>query len=381
MNKSRGTKGERGENLFFLPLRSSRLGGLISLNLTTPTMKFSEIVDKLGDSATNSSLTTNKDFDPEITQLAAVDEASCGSLSYIDKGKFVGYVGSTNASALILPVDEALQTQAQARGIAWIATSQPRLLFAKAIALFYQPFRPAPEIHPTAVIDPSVQLGSDIHIGAHVVIQPGVKIGDRVCIHPNVVIYPDVEIGINTVLHANCTIHERTRIGADCVIHSGAVIGAEGFGFVPTSTGWFKMEQSGCTVLEDGVEVGCNSAIDRPAVGETRIGRNTKLDNMVHIGHGSQLGANCAFAAQVGLAGGVKTGKRVILAGQVGVGNMVKVGDGAVGSSKAGIHHDVPPGEIVSGYPGVPHKIFLKASVIYKRLPEMYEYFKQLQSR
>lgn len=344
-------------------------------------MKFSEIVDKLGDVANNNSLTSNKDCDPEITQLAAVDEASCGTISYIEGGKFAAYVGETGASALILPLDERLQIQAQQRGIAWIATSQPRLLFAQAIALLYQPFRPAPEIHPTAVIHPSVQLGEELHIGAHVVIEAGVKLGDRVCIHPNVVIYPDVEIGDRTVLHANCTILERSRIGADCVIHSGAVIGAEGFGFVPTPTGWLKMEQSGCTVLEDGVEVGCNSAIDRPAVGETRIGRNTKLDNMVHIGHGCQVGANCAFAAQVGLAGGVKIGNRVILAGKVGVANQVTVGDGVIASSKAGIHHDVQPGETVSGYPVVPHKVFLKSSAIYKHLPEMYQLFKQLKNR
>lgn len=344
-------------------------------------MKFSEIVHKLGDVANNNSLISNKDCDPEITQLAAVDEASCGTLSYIDGGKFAVYVGETGASALILPLDEALQALAQERGIAWIATSQPRLLFAQAIALLYQPFRPAPEIHPSAVIHPSVQLKDEIYVGAHVVIQAGAKIGDRVCIHPNVVIYPDVEIGDRTVLHANCTIHERTRIGADCVIHSGAVIGAEGFGFVPTPTGWLKMEQSGCTVLDDGVEVGCNSTIDRPAVGETRIGRNTKLDNMVHIGHGCQVGANCAIAAQVGMAGGVKIGNRVILAGKVGVANQVTVGDGAVASSKAGIHNDIQPGETVSGYPAVPHKVFLKSSAIYKHLPEMYQLFKQLQRR
>ncbi len=341
-------------------------------------MKFSEIAHKLGDAATCNNL-NSKNCDPEITGLASVDNASPGTLSYIDGGKFSTYVSETSASALILPKDEALQIQAQERGIAWIATSQPRLLFAQAIALLYQPYRPAPQIHPTAVIDPSVQIGNEIYIGAHVVIQAGVKIGNQVCIHPNVVIYPDSQIGDRTVLHANCTIHERSRIGADCVIHSGAVIGAEGFGFVPTPSGWFKMEQSGCTVLEDGVEVGCNSAIDRPAVGETRIGQNTKLDNMVHIGHGCQVGANCAMAAQVGLAGGVNIGNRVILAGQVGVGNNVKVGDGAIASSKAGIHNNVKPGEIVSDYPAVPHKVFLKASAIYKRLPEMYEYFKQLQ--
>jgi UDP-3-O-[3-hydroxymyristoyl] glucosamine N-acyltransferase len=163
------------------------------------------------------------------------------------------------------------------------------------------------------------------------------------------------------------------------VIHSGAVIGAEGFGFVPTSTGWFKMEQSGCTVLEDGVEVGCNSTIDRPAVGETRVARNTKIDNLVQIGHGCQVGQNCALAAQVGMAGGVKVGNRVILAGQVGIANQAKIGDGAIATAKAGIHNDVEPGAIVSGIPAVPHKLFLKASAVYNRLPEMYQTLKQLQ--
>ncbi len=344
-------------------------------------MKFSEIVQKLGEPAACNSLNFNKDGDPEIIGLAAVDRASVGTLSYIEGAKFASWVGNTGASALILPSNEQLQMQAQQRQIAWIATSQPRLVFAQAIALLYQPFRPAPEIHPTAVIHPSVQLGDELYIGAHVVIQAGVKIGDRVCIHPNAVIYPESEIGDRTVLHANCTIHERTRIGADCVIHSGAVIGAEGFGFVPTPSGWFKMEQSGCAVLEDGVEVGCNSTIDRPAVGETRIGQNTKFDNLVHIGHGCQVGANCAFAAQVGLAGGVEVGNQVILAGQVGVVNQSKIGDGVIVSAKAGVVNDIEPGAVIGGFPAVPQKLFVKAAVIYNRLPEMYQSLKQIQRR
>jgi UDP-3-O-[3-hydroxymyristoyl] glucosamine N-acyltransferase len=342
-------------------------------------MKFREIVEKLSDTAQSNSLSVNKDLNPEITGIAPVDEASISTLSYIEGVKFAAMVGKTAASALILPLDEALQAQATERGIAWIGASEPRLLFAKAIALFYKPFQPTPEIHPTAVIHPSAEVGKDVYIGPHVVIQAGVKIGDQVCIHPNVVIYPEVQLGDRTVLHANCTIHERTRIGADCVIHSGAVIGSEGFGFVPTPTGWFKMEQSGCTVLEDGVEVGCNTTIDRPAVGETRVARNTKIDNLVQIGHGCQIGQNCALAAQVGMAGGVKVGNRVILAGQVGIANQAKIGDGAIASAKAGIHNDVEPGAIVSGTPAVPHKLFLKASAIYNRLPEMYQTLKQLQ--
>ncbi len=341
-------------------------------------MKFSEIVQKLGDIATKNSLPDN---DIELTGIAAIDEATANTISYIEGAKFASQIATTSASALILPLDAALQNRAQERGIAWICTSQPRLLFAQAIALFYQPYRPTPAIHPTAVIHPTAQIGKDVYIGAHAVIEADVHIGDRVCIHPNVVIYPQAQIGRRTTLHANCTISERTQIGSDCVIHSGSVIGAEGFGFVPIPTGWYKMEQSGITVLEDGVEVGCNSTIDRPAVGETRIGKQTKLDNLVQIGHGCQIGANCAIAAQVGLAGGVKIGDRVILAGQVGVANQAKIGNGAIASAKAGIHSDVEPGAIVSGSPAIPHKLYIKAAAVYNRLPEIYQTIKKLQKQ
>jgi UDP-3-O-[3-hydroxymyristoyl] glucosamine N-acyltransferase len=342
---------------------------------------FSKIVEKLVESARSHSLTTYPDCDPEITGVAPVDTATPGTLSFIDGAKFAATVATTNASALILPLDPTLQAEATAKGIAWIGATDPKLLFAQVIALFYQPFQPTPGIHPTAVVESSVVIGSEVYIGPHVVIQSGAKIGDRVCLHANAVIYPEVTIGDRTVLHANCTIHERSQIGADCVVHSGAVIGAEGFGFVPTSQGWFKMQQSGYTILEDGVEVGCNSTIDRPAVGETRIGRNTKLDNLVHIGHGCQVGQNCAMAAQVGLAGGVQVGNRVILAGQVGVANQAKIGEGAIASAQSGIHNDIPAGEIVSSSPAVPHKLYLKASAIYKRLPEMYQTLKRLQKK
>ncbi|WP_392479508.1 UDP-3-O-(3-hydroxymyristoyl)glucosamine N-acyltransferase [Nostoc sp. C110] len=344
-------------------------------------MKFSEIISQFGETATNHSLTNNPDLDPEIIGLAAIDEATNGTLSYVEGPKFGSFVSKTNATALILPQDEKLQELAQQNGIVWISTSDPRLLFAKAITLFYQPYRPVPEIHPTAVIHSSAKVGSDVYVGPHAVIQQGVEIGDGAIIHPNVVIYPDTKIGDRTTLHANCTIHERTRIGADCVIHSGAVIGAEGFGFVPSRTGWLKMEQSGYTVLEDGVVVGCNTAIDRPAVGETRVGRNTVIDNLVQIGHGCQIGSGCAIAGQAGMAGGVKLGNRVILAGQTGIANQVKMGDGAIASAQTGIHSDVAPGEIVSGTPAIPYKLYLKVCAVYSRLPDMYQSLKQLQRK
>jgi UDP-3-O-[3-hydroxymyristoyl] glucosamine N-acyltransferase len=342
-------------------------------------MKFSEIIRQFGDITTDHSLTTNPDQDIEITGIAAVDEATPGTISYIEGSKFASLIATTGASALILPDETTFKSQAQERGIVWISTKQPKLLFAKVLTLFYQPYRPNPEIHPTAVIHPTAKIGSDVYIGPHAVVQERVEIGNGAIIHPNVVIYPDVKIGDRTTLHANCTIHERTQIGANCVVHSGAVIGAEGFGFVPTRTGWFKMEQSGYTVLEDDVEIGCNSAVDRPAVGETRIGRNTVIDNLVQIGHGCQIGAGCAIAGQAGMAGGVQVGNRVILAGQTGIANQVKIGDGAIASAQSGVHNDVAPGEVVSGTPAIPHKLYLKVSAIYNRLPDMYQAFKQLQ--
>ena len=342
-------------------------------------MKFSEIIEQLDDSNISHSLKLNKQINPEITVVQGIDDAQVGSISYIEGDKFSAFVGKTNASALILPLDEQLQKQAQERDIAWIATAKPRQLFAQIIAIFYQPWRPEPEVHSSAVIHPTAKIGNDVYIGANVVIQPGAEIGDGVCIHPNVVIYPQAKIGNRTVLHANSTIHERSSIGADCVIHCGAVIGAEGFGFVPTPDGWLKMEQSGYTILENGVEVGCNSTIDRPSVGETRIGYNTKIDNLVQVGHGCQIGANCVVAAQSGMAGGVKIGNRVILAGQSGINNQVTIGDGATTSAKAGVHNNIAPGEVVCGSPAMPYRTYLKVSAILNRLPEIYQSVKRLQ--
>ncbi|GDZ94999.1 UDP-3-O-(3-hydroxymyristoyl) glucosamine N-acyltransferase [Planktothrix agardhii CCAP 1459/11A] len=342
-------------------------------------MKFSELVEKLNAGIDAHSLIHDPTLNPDIQGVAAVDTATSGTLSYIDGLKFASFVQVSAASALILPLDESLQNQATAGGKAWISVANPRAFFAQAIALFYQPYQPQPQIHPTAVIDPSAQIGEEVYIGPHVVIQGGVTIGNQVCLHPNVVIYPGVKIGDRSILHANCTIHERAQIGCDCVIHSGAVIGAEGFGFVPTDGGWLKMEQSGITVLEDGVEVGCNSTIDRPAVGETRIGKATKLDNLVHIGHGCIVGQNCAFAGHVGLAGGVTVGNGVLLAGQVGIANQVKIGDGVIVTAQSGVHNNISPGEVVSGSPALANKLYLKTAAIYRRLPELYRSLKALE--
>ena len=339
-------------------------------------MKFSDLINQLSPQA--HSLTSHPEINPDLQGVMAISDAEVNYLSYIEGDRFAKMLDITNASALILPPDPSLQERANTRGIAWLSSPFPRLTFAQALDIFYKPYQPQRRVHPTAVIADDVVLGDNVAIGANVVIESGVTIGEEVIIHPNVVIYPQATIGKETVLHSNCTVEERSQIGSGCVIHSGAVIGGEGFGFVPIPEGWYKMQQSGYVILEDGVEIGCNSTIDRPAVGITKIGKNTKLDNLVHVGHNCQIGENCAIAAQTGLAGGVKIGNRVILAGQVGVANQAEIGDGAIASAQTGIHSNVKAGETVSGSPAVPNRLYLKVSAIYKKLPDIYKAFKKL---
>ena len=339
-------------------------------------MEFSTLLDRLGSLVQAHSLEAMPEVNPEILGVAAINAREPQTISYVEGTKFAPAIQTTASVALILPADRDLQLQASQRGLAWLSVLEPRLAFAKTIALFYQPFRPQPQIHASAIVHESAQLGKNVYLGPHVVIEAGCVLADDVCIHSNSVLYPGVSLGQNTILHANCTIHERVQIGPNCVIHSGAVIGSEGFGFVPTASGWVKMEQSGIVVLEAGVEVGCNSTIDRPAVGETRIKAQTKIDNLVHIAHGCEVGQNCALAAQVGLAGGVTVGNQVLLAGQVGVANQARIGDRVVASAQSGLHGVIGPGQTISGTPYMPHEVYLKASAVYKRLPEMYQALK-----
>lgn len=332
-----------------------------------------ELVSHLESRMGSGAITWGGDETLIIRGVAKIEDAPVGTLSYIEGTRYIHYIATTEASALVIPQDPMIQEAVTARSIAWIATAHPRWVFAQMIGEFYQPAIPKSGIHSTAAIALTVELGKDVNIGPHVVIHDRVKIGNGVNIQANVVIYPQVIIGDRTLLHANCTLHERTQIGPDCVIHSGAIIGAEGFGFVPTPQGLFKMPQSGHVVLEASVEVGCNSTIDRPALGETRIGRNTKIDNLVHIGHGSQIGENCAIAAQVGLAGAVTLGKGVFLGGQVGIADHVILGDGAIATARAGIIGNIPPKTMVSGFPALPHRLWLQTSALIKRLPHLYQ--------
>ena len=342
-------------------------------------MRFSLLLSRM--SAVEQDSPRHLEADPEIRGAEALDRASSGQLTFLEAGNaLAGALAATNASALLLPLDDELQALASERGIAWVALKNPRLGFAEALAALHPVTPKPPGIHPSAVVDSAATVSAEAHVGAHVVVGAGSIVPRGCALHPGVVLYEDVQLGEGCEIHANAVLHPGSRLGAGCVVQSNAVIGAEGFGFVPTASGWVKMPQTGQVVLEDGVEVSCGSTIDRPSVGETRIGAGTKIDNLVHVGHGVVTGRGCALAAQVGIAGGAVLGDGVILAGQVGVANKAVIGDRAIASSKSGIHGEVAAGEVVSGYPAIPNRLWLRCSAAFNKLPEMARTLRRLSS-
>ena len=319
---------------------------------------------------------------PNIEFAASLEKAQINQISFLEESSLLKkYLKETKASAIIIPDSEDLISLAKEKNLSWVSCKDPRIAFAECLDLIYPQPLPKEGIHETAVLGDNVYVAKGVSIGANVCIGNNCKIGMKSIIHAGVVIYDDVQIGEGTILHANSVIHRNSTILDECVIHSNAVIGSEGFGFIPTSKGWKKMPQTGVVVLENKVEVGCGSTIDRPAVGETRIGSDTKIDNLVQIGHGVTTGKGCAMASQVGIAGGAKLGNGVILAGQVGVGNRVQVGDRVIASSKCGIHTDIGSDNVISGFPALPNKLWLRCSANFKKLPEIAKSLKDLNQK
>ena len=302
----------------------------------------------------------------EISGLKGIEQAGPGELTFVSNPKYASAARSTRAGAVIVSEDfPALAT-------AMLRTKDPYLTFARALELFHPPARYQPGIHPTAVVDSSARIGANAHIGPYVVIGENVEIGANAVLLAHVVIYRGAKIGDNFFAHAHSVVRENCRIGHNVLLQNGVVIGGDGFGFAKTAEGkWYKIPQPAPVVIEDDVEVQANSCIDRASVGETRIGRGVKVDNLVQVGHGSHVGEDALLCAQVGLAGSSDIGNRVILTGQVGVVGHCKVGDNAIVTPQSGVAGDIPPGALVSGAPAVDHKAWLKYSAILPRLPEI----------
>jgi UDP-3-O-[3-hydroxymyristoyl] glucosamine N-acyltransferase len=324
----------------------------------------------------------NADPETEIAGVAAIENAGPGQLTFVSNPKYNAAAKTTQASAVI--VGEKFP----AISTGMLRSNNPYLAWAKAIELYYQAPRYAPGIHPTAVVHPTARIGKKAHIAPYVAIDEDAVIGDNAVVLAHVVIYRGAQIGHNFFAHAHAVVREFCHLGDNVLLQNGAVVGSDGFGFAkigeedPSNAGhWHKIVQSGNVTLEDDIEIQANACIDRASIGETRIGRGSKIDNMVHVGHSCQIGHDTLLCAQVGLAGTTDVGNNVILLGQVGVSGHVKIGDGAIAIAQSGIPQDVAPGAMVSGAPAIDHKLWLRCCAAYPKLPDIAKAVKRLSER
>jgi UDP-3-O-[3-hydroxymyristoyl] glucosamine N-acyltransferase len=301
----------------------------------------------------------------EITRAAPIESAGPGDVTFVANRRYMRFLDGLTASAVILPAD------ASTVAIASLRAADPYLAFAKAVELFYRPLQSPAGIHPTAVIAPTASIGARAAIGAYSVVGDAVRIGADARIAAHVVIYPEVVIGDRFVAHAQVTVRERVRIGSDVVLHSGAVIGSDGFGYVPAEGGIRRLLQAGDVVIEDEVEVGANTTVDRAMVGSTVLRRGVKLDNLVMVAHGCSIGEHSMLAAQAGLSGSTRLGNWVRVGGQVGSAGHLSVGDGAQIAAQSGLTNSVSAGAIVGGSPAVDVALWRRMMAAATRLPEL----------
>ena len=334
-------------------------------------MKLSEVAQKLG-------CRLEGDGTLRISGVSGIDHAEAGQITFLANRRYSPLLKSTHAAAVLIEDGIVLERDPHSAPLAALRTENPYLAFAQAIELFYQAPQYAPGIHPTAIIAKTAKIGADAHIGPYCFVDEDVEIAESAVLHSFVTIYRGAIIGKSFFAHAHAVVREACVIGDRVILQNGVVIGGDGLGFAKRADGsWHKMMQSGPAVLEDDVEIQSNACVDRATVGETRVGRGTKIDDLALIGHASHVGQNSMICGQVGLAGSSKIGNNCILAGQVGTAGHLTIGDGAVITAQSGVPNDVPARALYSGYPAVENRRWLKMVAALNRLPEL---FKRVQS-
>ncbi len=316
--------------------------------------------------------------DIELEGAAGLDDAKSGRVTFLANPRYTPRVKTTEASAIYAGENVEVGRE----GIAILRAKDPYLAYTRALRLFHPEPVVSPSIHSSAVIDPTARIAENVWIGACSVIGAGAQIETGVRIYPNVTVYEEVTIGKDSVIHAGVVIRERSQLGDRVIIHNNAVVGCDGFGYAKDEQRhWLKIPQTGRVVIEEDVEVGAGTTIDRASVGESRISKGTKIDNLVQIGHSCTIGEDTLLCAQVGLAGSSHIGARVVLAGQAGVAGHLKIGDDAVITAKSATSHDVPAGKVISGIPAFDNRDWLRSTAAFRRLGEMQRTIRKLEKR
>ena len=315
--------------------------------------------------------------DIEIHGTAGLDDAKPGEVTFLSNRRYTTRVKATLASAIFVSEDFEIDSD-----IAVLRAKDPYLAYTRALRLFHPEPTSSPFRHPSAVLDPTAYVPADVFVGANAVIGPHVRIGPGVRIYANVTIYDNVLIGAACVIHSGVAIREGTEIGERVIIYNNAVIGSDGFGYAKDENArWLKIPQTGKVVIEDDVEIGAGTTIDKASVGETRISRGAKIDNLVQIGHSCTVGEDALVCAQVGLAGSSHIGCRVVLTGQVGIGGHLTVGDDAMLYPQSGVPTDVPPGQILCGSPAMDNHQFWRATAVFKKLGDLPRKLRDIERR
>ncbi|MDB6032864.1 MAG: lpxD [Verrucomicrobiales bacterium] len=311
----------------------------------------------------------------QIKGFAPADTAKAGDLTFAENEAYFSRAEASSASAILVSGKFTAQTKVLIR------VANPRVATAKVLTLFYPEPTFAPGVHPSAVVASSAQVDPSAHIGPHCVVGERVRIGARSVLQAGNHIDTDAQIGEDVRLFPNVIIYSRTQIGNRVRIHAGTVIGPDGFGYVFEKGAHMKVPQIGNVIIQDDVEIGANSAIDRGALGSTIIGKGTKMDNLVHIGHNVIIGEHCVVVAQVGIAGSSRLGNYVTLAGQIGIGGHLKIGNKVTIGAQSGVMHDIPDGETWLGTPARPDMQMKRSYIGLLRLPDLLRKVRELEKR
>lgn len=341
---------------------------------------------KLGDIGKALSCEIVGDPEIEIRGVAGMETAQADELTFLSNRKYKKFLSTTPAAAII--INDASDVP---DGKSGLVNADPYLTFARALELFYKPVKLPVGIDKTAVISESALIGKNVTIGAYSYIGDKARIADNVVIMSHCAVYPEVEIGEGTFIHSHCIIRERCKIGSKVILQNNVVIGTDGFGYAKNSNKpnlvdkneplWYKIPQTGIVTIDDNVEIGAGSIIDRATIGATTVGKGTKIDNLVQIGHGSNIGQDTLLCAQVGLAGSTNVGNEVILSGQVGAAGHLTIGDRVIATAQTGIPSSVEPGTIISGYPAINNRDWLKSSVVFSQLPQIVKEIRALKAK